>query len=282
VNAYLAPQFSGALVQAVIDGIQASHDAQLPLLDYWRDLSLSTATGADGTLDFIGCLAGYPRPIVPSTFYSANVLTLSQAALYPQQSILTGLGSVYFPGIGGMLTSVFAAASATISDSWYQALIPLAAQIKYYGLTIYTVDLIASFVTGVNYTIAFNNGGAGPDINLTFATDIGYQRFWILEQIFAKYATSVQVNVVNGISTILIAMTQGVGTGDVGGVNAKFLTDSEKAGVTDAVSMLIDVCRSLSDGVPTTDTVASIQMDYTPATMSNTIAIHESVTMNKA
>lgn len=276
MNAYLAQQFSGAAIQAVIDGLQQAHDAYLPMIDAWADLSIATASGVDGTLDFIGCLAGYPRPIVPATFSSPNVFTLSQAALYPQYSILTGLGSVLFPGNGGLLTSVFAAASSTISDAWFRVLIPLAAQIKYYGLTIYTVDLVASF-TGVAYTIGFH-GGTGPDIDLTFNTDIGYQKFWILEQIFDKYSTTVQVNVVNGPSSIYIAITQGIGVHETEGLATRFAFSGDGVSASEAVTFMTDLAKSTSQGVTASD-APTLAMTMLRESAGDGVPVHEYVSV---
>jgi hypothetical protein len=209
VNQNLSVQLSGPVIQSVIDGIQESNDARLTLYEFWSGLKISTAIGADGTLDFIGALAGFPRPLVPIDFFSLNVFHLSAAALWPQQSILTGLGSVYFPVMGGQLGSVFPSVLYEMTDSWYRTLIPLAAQLKYYGLTIYTIDLMASS-TETTYLITFD-GGTGPDINLTFNSDIGFQKLWLLQELFDKYATGTQVNVVNGIANLVIAITQGIG-----------------------------------------------------------------------
>jgi hypothetical protein len=253
LNEHLAVQLSGSVIQAVADGLQASHDAQLPLFDYWSGLSIATASSNDETLDFIGALAGYPRPIVPINFFSPNMLRLSAASLWRQSSNLTGLGSVYFPEMGGQLGSVFPSAEYQMPDGWYRALIPLASQLKYYGLTLYTIDLLADFAQ-TTYAIAFH-ATVGPDIDLTFGTDVGYPTMWILQDLFDRYATGTQVNVVNGVSSLFIAITEGVRSEDLTGFDGAMVGAIDQVSANESVTVLKDMMRPQSQDVAVRESV---------------------------
>jgi hypothetical protein len=253
LNANLAVQFSGPVIQAVIDGLQESHDAQLPLFGYWSTLAIATASSSDGTLDFIGELAGFPRPLVPMEFFSLNMFHLSESALWEQKSSLTGLGSVYFPGLGGQLGSVFPSALYQMPDGWYRALIPMAAQLKYYGLTLYTIDLLASF-SGTTYLITFD-AGVGPDITLTFDTDVGFPTMWLLQELFDKYATGTQIDVVNGKSNLVIAITEGVGVEGVPGFAGRMVGSIQQVAAGESVTVTKDMMTPVIQRVAVQDVV---------------------------
>lgn len=193
MNADISPQLSGPIVQAIMDGISQSFHAVDMLLEYWRTLSADTAI-VDADLDFIGQLAGYPRPLVPQDFFNLNVFHLSDSADWPQTSAFTGLGDSSDPGVGGLLGSVFPPATSIMPQVWYRQLIPLAAMAKFYGLTIETIDRLANWASDT-YTIDYRVGYKG-DIDVNFATDIGYPKKWILDAIFQKYETSTVVRAV--------------------------------------------------------------------------------------
>ena len=187
MNTYISYQFSGKIFQAVADGIQASFDATRVLVEYWRDLDLTNAQ--DFELAFMGALAGIPWPLVPQTYFG-NVFEFDDAAAFPEFNVHKGFGDVYDPTVGGILGS---GELTPMPSADYRRLIPLAAQLKYYGLTIYTVDLIASW-TGVGYTIGFD---ADNDILLAFATRITTVQIFILELLFGMYESCPRVVIVN-------------------------------------------------------------------------------------
>jgi hypothetical protein len=195
MNTFLARQFSGPVIQAVADGLQASFDATASLIAYWNALDLSSATGPE--LDFMGQIAGYHRPLVPIQFLSPNVFTLGNSALWEQVNVLTGLGDTTNPTIGGQLASVFGSVNSLMPDSWYRQIIPLVAQVKYYGLTLYTIDLVVGNIAalaGVTYLLSYKTNG---DVVVTFSATITYMLLWVLQAVFSEYETSCVVTIVN-------------------------------------------------------------------------------------
>lgn len=156
MNPYLALQFSGPVVQAVADGILQSHEAILPLLEYWRDLSISTAHDTDDTLNFVGELVGFPRPLASEDFFSGNVFHFGSAATWETVDDAIGLGTVSDLTIGGVLTSAFPGTTSVLPADWYRELLPLVALVKYYGLTIETLDKLAQWAYST-YTIVFRS-----------------------------------------------------------------------------------------------------------------------------
>jgi hypothetical protein len=113
-NTKLAYQFSGQVIQAIANALQAARDAELPLTGYWANLSIATAQDIDGTLNFVGLLCGFPRPLVGSIFFETNVLEFTDA-LVPQPSytrtdltFLAGDNSVNTAG-GNFVAAGFAA-----------------------------------------------------------------------------------------------------------------------------------------------------------------------------
>lgn len=193
-NPNLAVQFSGPVIQAVVNGIQASHDAQLPLLSYWSLLSIVTAQDVDGTLDFVGELVGYPRPLVAADFFTSQ-FHFGHSSSFPQFSATSGFGSTAVPGEGGVLGSVFPSTSSVIPAGYYQQILPLAAQLRYYGLTLQIIDLLAAWAgQGTGYTIMFLASG---DITVTFAATIPYTFYDMLQYLYDLYETAPVVTVIN-------------------------------------------------------------------------------------
>jgi hypothetical protein len=195
INPYLATQFSGPCIQSCAGGIQASFDAMSPLISYWTLLSLSTATGPE--LDFMGALAGFPRPNVPSQFVSLNMFTLGTAGGWETLDSTHGLGDSSNPSVGGQLGSSQGMINNPMPDSWYRVMIPLMAILKYYGITLFSVDQLVGTVAisqGTTYVLSYVANG---DINCTLAVDISYPPLWILQQAFNYYETDCTVTVIN-------------------------------------------------------------------------------------
>ncbi len=174
-NPYLAQQLSGPAVQATMDGIMAERFADLPLIEYWQTLSIETAQDVDGTLDFVGYLCGFPRPLVSDIFFNTYVMTLVDATLPPQQSPQFGLSdALLWPnGPGGELDNALPPASNIMPALWYQELLPIMATAKYYGMSIGIVDQVAAWANdvggGTGYTISWNAYG---QVVVAFATFI--------------------------------------------------------------------------------------------------------------
>jgi len=113
-NQYLWSQLSGNIANAVITGIQNALNEDLPLILYWTTLSIASAQDVDGTLNYVGCLTGFPRPLVSDIFFESNVITFTDANI-PQPSytltdltFLAGDSSVNTAG-GNFINAGFAA-----------------------------------------------------------------------------------------------------------------------------------------------------------------------------
>ena len=190
-NAYLTPQLNGRVIQATIDGIQAAVQAPLPLVAYWGALSIATAQDVDGTLDYVGILVGYPRPIVSNIFFLATPLILADATLTEVDSIPSGLSDATGDMlIGGELDTAIGSVGNIMPADWYRQLLPIFAQAKYLGLTLYVVDLIAAWAntagSGTGYTIkrdAYNN------INVVFTTSIDPRALYLANMTVAAIET---------------------------------------------------------------------------------------------
>lgn len=76
-------QLSGNVAQAITQGFQNALNEDLPLIQYWALLSIATAQDVDGTLEYVGALTGYPRPVVSDVFFETNVLQFTDANLSP-------------------------------------------------------------------------------------------------------------------------------------------------------------------------------------------------------
>ena len=165
-NPYLWPQLSGPVAQAVVTGIQNAFQEPLPLIQYWSTLSILTAQDVDGTLNYVGALSGYPRPLVGDIFYNALLLILVDANLPPTNSTTYGLSdaATWPSGPGGQLDTALPISTNEMPATWYQQMLPIVAQAEYYGLSLQIVDILAAWANtnggGTGYTIlrdSYNN-----------------------------------------------------------------------------------------------------------------------------
>ena len=165
-NPYLWPQLSGPIAQAVVTGIQNAFQEPLPLIQYWSTLSILTAQDVDGTLNYVGALSGYPRPLVGDIFYNALLLILVDANLPPTNSTTYGLSdaATWPSGPGGQLYTALPISTNEMPATWYQQMLPIVAQAEYYGLSLQIVDILAAWANtnggGTGYTIlrdSYNN-----------------------------------------------------------------------------------------------------------------------------
>lgn len=106
-NQYLWYQFSGAAAQATVDAILHAKrpnpdpgNSWIDLVNYWANLSIATAQDVDGTLNFVGVLAGFPRPLVSDVFFFTYMLILGDANLPAAISFLYGLGDAEYVANG--------------------------------------------------------------------------------------------------------------------------------------------------------------------------------------
>jgi hypothetical protein len=71
----------------------------------------------------------------------------------------------------------------------YRKFLDKIAYIKRYGITLYSVDMIAKLISD-NYTLSYDEN---KDIVITFEQSIGYKNVWILSNLFYRLATAPQV-----------------------------------------------------------------------------------------
>lgn len=189
MNSYLAKQFSGKYIQATINGIQQSFDACKNLTDYFENLSLDTA--GEKELENIGLLIGYPRPVIPNGF-NRRLFTFGASSSAPQYSVEHGFGSVHTTN-GGFFDSIHAVNTALLPLNYYREVLKRIAYIKYYGISIFTIDLIAN-LAGKPYTISYN---AYQDIVVTYSEEVYTEYIWLYNSVFEAFTTMPQVLIKN-------------------------------------------------------------------------------------
>lgn len=187
---YLPRQMNGPVLNATMQSLEDSLSDSVEISDYLYNVSLATANEAD--LESIGCLIGYPRPLVPEGFNVENILLLGDLPLDTDDGI--GLATINSE-IGGQLTSTDADTTGFMALGLYRKMLEKVALIKRYGLTIKSVDQIASLISQ-NYSITWDEN---CDIELTFSEPIGYKNVWILTQLFYRLCTAPQVLVYSGV-----------------------------------------------------------------------------------
>lgn len=72
------------------------------MVTYWQNLSIATAQDVDGTLNFVGALAGFPRPLVSDVFFFTFMLILTDATLGESITFLYGLADAEYVANGNM------------------------------------------------------------------------------------------------------------------------------------------------------------------------------------
>lgn len=186
---YLPKQMNGPVVNAVL----AAMDERLKNADIIEDYlyKMSILTAQETELESIGCIIGYPRPLVPVGFSQENVLILSELPQY--QDIQNGLAAVGSE-VGGRFSSTKKTASDYMELGLYRNFLDKVAYIKRYGITLYAVDQIARLMDS-QYTIGWDNN---RDITVNFERNIGFKNVWILTQLFYRLATSPQVIITAG------------------------------------------------------------------------------------
>lgn len=186
---YLPKQMNGPVVNAVL----AAMDERLKNADIIEDYlyHMSILTAQETELESIGCIIGYPRPLVPVGFSQENVLILSNLPQY--QDLQNGLAEVGSE-VGGRFSSTKKTASDYMELGLYRNFLDKVAYIKRYGITLYAVDQIARLMDS-RYTIGWDNN---RDITVNFERNIGYKNVWILTQLFYRLATSPQVIITAG------------------------------------------------------------------------------------
>lgn len=186
---YLPKQMNGPVVNAVLTAMDERLRNADIIEDYLYRMSILTAQETE--LESIGCIIGYPRPIVPVGFSQENVLILSELPQY--QDLQNGLASSGSE-VGGRFSSTRKTASDYMDLGLYRNFLDKVAYIKRYGITLYAVDQIAGLIDS-KYTIGWDRN---RDITVDFERNIGYKNVWILTQLFYRLATSPQVIITAG------------------------------------------------------------------------------------
>ena len=181
---YLPKQMNGPVINAIMAGLDLELTNADKIEKYLHDLSINTAQ--EDELESIGCLVGYPRPLVPVGFSGDNVLILTSLPHFQDSSIgLSTIGSE----VGGRFTSTRTSDTDYMDLGLYRSLLDKVAYIKRYGVTLYSIDQIAKLVDS-DYTISWNED---HDIVVDFQHNIGFKNVWVLTQLFYRLSTSPQV-----------------------------------------------------------------------------------------
>lgn len=187
---YLPKQMNGPVINSVMQGLEDRLKDSKAIEEYLYNLSINTAQETE--LENIGRLVGYPRPLVPVGFEQDSVFLFTQLPFYQQNDI--GFSEVGGE-VGGRLTGQDASETNYMNLGLYRKFLDKVAYIKRYGVTLYSVDMIAKLIDD-DYTIEYDEN---KDINLTFSNNIGFQNLWILSSLFLKLATSPQIIVTTAI-----------------------------------------------------------------------------------
>lgn len=190
----LSKQFTGPVVQAVIQGLQAAIDEPKALEQYWSTLSILTAQDVDGTLNYVGALSGFPRPLVSNVFFSTFLLILTDAALWTPGLIDLTYGlsdaALWPTGPGGELDSAIPAVTNIMPAAWYRQLLPTFATAKRGGLTISSVDALASWANtqggGTGYRLVWDQF---DNVAVIFTTFIDPRALSVVNMIAADLET---------------------------------------------------------------------------------------------
>lgn len=184
VNRLYPKQMNGPVISANGETVNAEFADAEAVENYLYELSISTAQETE--LENIGRIIGYPRPLVPEGFNNENVLILGSLPL--EQDFDIGLATVG-ETLGGQLSTVTLSETDFMSLGTYRKFLTSVAILKRYGITLKSVDKIASVLSD-NYTILFNEDN---DIVIQYSENIGFKNLWILSKLFYRIATAPQV-----------------------------------------------------------------------------------------
>ena len=126
------------------------------------------------------------RPVVPEGFDAENIMLLGTLPLAQEETI--GLSTVDAQ-IGGELSTIVLSDTNYMDLGTYRRFLNSMAILKRYGITLKSVDKIASLVS-LNYELEIDENA---DIVIHFQENIGYKNLWILTQLFYRIALAPQV-----------------------------------------------------------------------------------------
>ena len=181
---YLPSQMTGPVVNSVMKALDDELSDADTIIDYLYNLSIATAQETE--LESIGCIIGYPRPLVPDGFDQENLLLLGTVPIATDPEIgLSSVGENY----GGTLTALGSESGNYMSLGMYRDFLKKISYIKRYGLTLKSIDNIAALVS-TDYELIIEENS---DITIAYNTQIGYKNLWIMTQLFRRIATNPQV-----------------------------------------------------------------------------------------
>lgn len=186
---YVPRQMNGPIINSLFMGMEEELNHSETIIDYLENLSIAKAQETE--LESIGCLVGFPRPLVPDGFNEENVMLLGTVPLEKDKSI--GLSQIDSE-IGGRLSTIEKSNTGFMDLGTYRKLLEKVAEIKRYGITLKSVDDIAQTVS-TDYTIEWDEYG---DILIKYSKSIGYKNVWLLTQLFLRICTEPQVTIQSG------------------------------------------------------------------------------------
>lgn len=186
VNEYLPKQFNGAVINAVAKAIENEFSDAEAITNYLHGLRINTAQATE--LENIGCILGYPRPLVPEGLNEDGLFIFGGIPIEedPESGFADIAGT-----IGGKLGSTEPEPGNYLLLGLYRQFLEWVAYIKRYGLTLFSVDRIA-YIVDHNYTLEYDEYG---DIILTFNVNIGYKMLWLITNLFERFAVMPQVKI---------------------------------------------------------------------------------------
>lgn len=181
---YLPSQMTGPVVNSVMKALDDELSDADTIINYLYNLSIVNAQETE--LESIGCIIGYPRPLVPDGFNQENLLLLGTVPIATDPEVgLSSVGENY----GGTLTALGSDSGNYMSLGMYRDFLKKISYIKRYGLTLKSIDNIAALVS-TDYELIIEENS---DITIAYNTQIGYKNLWILTQLFRRIATNPQV-----------------------------------------------------------------------------------------
>lgn len=181
---YYPKQMNGPVLSANCLAVNEECSDAVAIEEYLHDLSIDTAQETE--LENIGRIIGYLRPVVPEGFDAENILLLGTLPLAQEE--LIGLSTTNSQ-IGGELSTVVLSQTNYMDLGTYRKFLKSMAILKRYGITLKSVDKIASLVS-LDYTLEFSEDA---DVIIHFTHNIGYKNLWILTQLFYRIALAPQV-----------------------------------------------------------------------------------------
>jgi len=230
-NTYFPSQISGSLASNFMDTILSQYTPSDPMLTYWYNLSIDTASSNE--LVAIGYLVGLPWPSAPDNTYITNAFKTGSASSYPADGTINGLSGIGL-STGGYLTSAIPSPNNLIPIQSYRNLLKAYAHAKWYGMSLGTIDAIVASFGNSQYVFLHNftlgaaadypvtdlllglsgvgliTGGrlssttgstfiaSGTDITISYITQVTTAELWAIQNLFNQICTSPQVFVVQG------------------------------------------------------------------------------------